>query len=92
MKKTFFAVLAATAPGLIVAGPVDINSADAETIAAELNGVGLSKAQAIVAYRSKNGAFAAPEEVLNVKGIGPQIYSANRKDILVGESREATDQ
>ncbi len=88
MNKLLIAVLAATAPGLVFAGPVNINSADAETIAAELDGVGVSKAQAIVAYRDKNGAFASPEEVLNVKGIGPQILNANRNDILVGESRE----
>ncbi len=88
MNKLLIAVLAATAPGLVFAGPVNINSADAETIAAEFDGVGVSKAQAIVAYREQNGAFASPEEVLNVKGIGPQILNANRNDILVGESRE----
>ncbi|MEE8235965.1 MAG: helix-hairpin-helix domain-containing protein, partial [Gammaproteobacteria bacterium] len=70
MNKLLIAVLVVTAPGLVFAGPVNINSADAETIAAELDGVGVSKAQAIVAYREQNGAFASPEEVLNVKGIG----------------------
>ncbi len=88
MNRLLIAVLAATAPGLVFAGPVNIKSADAETIAAELDGVGVSKAQAIVAYRDKNGAFASPEDVLNVKGIGLQILNANRNDILVGESRE----
>ena len=39
----------------------DFNSADAETIAAELDGVGLSKVQAIVAYRDKNGFLTSPE-------------------------------
>ena len=88
MNRLLIAVLAATAPCFGFAGPVNINSADAETIAAELDGVGVSKAQAIVAYRDKNGAFASPEDVLNVKGIGLQILNANRNDILVGESRE----
>ncbi len=88
MNRLLIAVLAATAPGFGFAGPVNINSADAETIAAELDGVGVSKAQAIVAYRDKNGAFASPEDVLNVKGIGLRILNANRNDILVGESRE----
>ena len=41
---------------LALAGPVNVNSADAETLAKELNGVGLSKAQAIVEYREKFGA------------------------------------
>lgn len=88
MNRLLIAVLAVTAPGFVLAGPVNINSADAETIAAELDGVGVSKAQAIVAYRDKNGAFASPEDVLNVKGIGQQILNANRNDILVGESGE----
>ena len=35
------------------AGPVDINTADAETIAAELSGIGLAKAKEIVEYRTK---------------------------------------
>ena len=34
---------------------VNINTASAETIANALKGVGLSKAEAIVAYRSANG-------------------------------------
>ena len=88
MNRLLTVVLAATAPAFVFAGPVNINSADAETIAAELDGVGVSKAQAIVAYRNKNGAFASPEDVLNVKGIGLQILNANRNDILVGESGE----
>ena len=44
-------------PVLAIAGQVDVNTADAETIAAELNGVGLSKAKAIVEYRTKHGPF-----------------------------------
>ena len=38
-------------PLLALAGPVNINTADAGTIAAEVNGVGLAKATAIVEYR-----------------------------------------
>ena len=88
MNRLLIAVLAATASGFVIAGPVNINSADAETIAAELDGVGVSKARAIVAYRDQHGAFASPEDVLNVKGIGMQIFNANRNDILVGDSGE----
>ena len=50
-----FALLAATT--LALAGPVDVNTADAETISAELKGVGLAKAKAIVDYREKHGPF-----------------------------------
>ena len=39
------------------AGPVNLNSADAATLAKELDGIGPAKAQAIVEYRQKNGPF-----------------------------------
>ena len=68
------------------AGPVDLNSADAETIARELNGIGTTKAQAIVEYREKNGSFSSAEDLLNVTGIGPQILRANKTNILLSSS------
>jgi competence protein ComEA len=41
-----------------LAGPVNVNSADATTLARELDGIGPAKAQAIVEYRQQNGRFA----------------------------------
>ena len=49
-------------PVLALAGPVNVNTADAETISESLQGVGLSKARAIVEYRQKHGPFRAPRE------------------------------
>ena len=72
--------LVAAAP-LTWAGPVDVNSADAETIAAELNGVGIARARAIVEYRDQNGAFQSADELLNVKGVGEKLLDLNRSDI-----------
>ena len=68
-------------PTLALAGPVDINSADAATIAKELQGIGLSKAQAIVAYREKNGSFKHAEELRKIKGIGAKTLERNRANI-----------
>jgi competence protein ComEA len=70
-------------PALAAAGPVDVNSADAETIAAELQGVGLNKAQAIVEYRRKHGPFRSPEDLSLVKGIGERTVELNRGNIVV---------
>jgi competence protein ComEA len=70
-------------PAILLAGPVNVNTADAESISAELKGIGLAKARAIVAYRAENGAFTAPEELLKVKGIGPKVLRENLDDILV---------
>ena len=53
---------------LALAGQVDINTADAETISAELNGIGLSKAKAIVEYREKHGPFRSARRPLARKG------------------------
>ena len=44
-------VVAALVPLWAWAGPVNINTADAKTLARELDGIGPAKAQAIVDYR-----------------------------------------
>ena len=62
-------------------GVVNINRASVTELDA-LPGVGQSTAQAIVDYRSANGPFGSPEDLLNVKGIGPAKFEAMRK--LVG--------
>lgn len=70
-------------PALALAGPVNINTADAETISESLQGVGLSKARAIVEYRQKHGPFRSPDDLSLVKGIGERTVELNRDDILV---------
>lgn len=62
---------------------VDINSATAESLDAVLLGVGPAKARAIVAYRSKYGAFRRVEELLEVKGIGKSLLEKNRDRIVL---------
>ncbi len=62
---------------------IDINSADAAAIAAALDGVGLVKAQEIVAYREMFGAFQSVDELMEVKGIGPGTLERNRERIAL---------
>jgi competence protein ComEA len=66
------------------AGKVNVNTADAATIAEALNGVGEAKAEAIVAYRQANGPFKSPEQLAEVKGIGLKTVEKNRDLIEVG--------
>lgn len=66
---------------LSFASPVDINSADAKTIAAAISGIGLKKAQAIVAYRNEKGPFQTVEELTNIKGIGAKTLEKNKDNI-----------
>ncbi len=70
-------------PAFAFAGPVNVNTADAETISAELKGVGLSKAKAIVEYREKHGPFRSADDLSLVKGIGERTVDINRADIQV---------
>lgn len=58
--------------------PVDVNQADAQLLADSLNGVGLKRAEAIVAYREKNGDFSTIEQMLGVKGIGESFLLKNK--------------
>jgi len=62
---------------------VNINTADASVLAAELNGVGAAKAAAIVAYRESNGPFRQLEDLLQVKGVGEKILEKNRGILVV---------
>lgn len=75
-------------PLLALAGPVNVNTADANTIAAQLNGVGLAKARAIVEYRKKHGPFRSVDDLSLVKGIGDRTVDLNRADILISEAKK----
>ena len=70
-------------PVLSFAGAVNVNTADAETISAELNGIGLAKARAIVEYRKKHGPFRRAGDLSLVKGIGERTVDRNKADIVV---------
>lgn len=62
---------------------VDINSANAETLALALDGIGMAKAEDIVAFREANGSFKSVEELALVKGVGPATIARNRDKIIV---------
>jgi len=60
---------------------VNVNTADAATIAEVLQGVGMSRAEAIVAYRDQHGEFADVYDLANVKGIGDRTVELNEDRI-----------
>jgi competence protein ComEA len=88
MFNTFKA--AAIALSLFVAGnafagkPVNVNTASAIELADSLDGVGEAKAQAIVAYRQKNGGFKTADQLTEVKGIGLKTVEKNASFIKLG--------
>jgi competence protein ComEA len=64
-----------------IAGPVNINTADAKTLARELQGVGPAKAEAIVSYRLKNGPFKSADDLAKVKGLGKKLIDQNKANL-----------
>lgn len=74
---------AETVPEETVSFPVNINSADADTLTA-LPGIGRVLAERIVAYRRQNGSFRAIEEITKVEGIGEKKAEAILELITVG--------
>ena len=89
MKKLTTFLLAALFSLVAWAGqPVNVNSASAEEIAESLKGIGMSKAEAIVAYREANGSFSHVDQLVNVKGIGVRTIDQNRGMILLQDGKE----
>ena len=64
---------------------VDVNTADAATIADVLVGVGLRKAAAIVRYREEHGRFSDICDLTRVRGIGEATVTKNESRIDLGE-------
>ncbi len=81
-KATRFVLLSVClsllASGAALADSVDINSADADTLAEQLTGIGDARAQAIVDYRESNGNFASVDALTEVDGIGTATVETNR--------------
>jgi competence protein ComEA len=92
---TAFAITVLSFPGVALAADtesagappqtitVDINSADAEVIAEILKGIGLKKAQDIVAWREKHGKFTSLDQLTEIKGIGEATLAKNADLITI---------
>ena len=72
---------------LVLAEPVNINTADATALAKALNGIGPAKAKAIVTYREKNGPFKTADQLAMVEGISQKLVDQNRADIRLGADK-----
>ena len=94
--RTLLAVLAVTCFSLAHAqtdeAGVNVNTADAETIARVLTGVGLKKAQAIVEHRERNGRFDTPADLTKVKGIGESTVQRNADKILINAGNPGNEE
>lgn len=85
--KESHAPLPATAPAtgtnsIQPTAKVNINTADA-TLLQTLSGIGIKKAEAIIAYREEQGPFTSIEELQEVSGIGEKTVEKLRASITI---------
>ena len=69
---------------------ININTADAQTIASGLTGVGEVRVRAIVDYREQNGRFESIDDLIHVNGIGEKTLAAIRDSLTLGEPAQDT--
>ena len=82
--KSWILLLGLLASGAVYAAePININEADAETLAMAIKGVGVKRAEAIIAYRKQNGPFTSVDELVNVQGIGTKMLEDSRSKLTV---------
>ena len=63
-------------------GKININTATKEQLM-QLSGIGATRADAIIAYREKQGGFKTCKDLMNVDGIKESVYNKICEDIAV---------
>ena len=85
IRKIVITMALVLAAGVAVAQQkVNINAANAERLAASLDGVGEVRAEAIVEHREANGDFPSVASLTAVNGIGPATLESNQERLTVG--------
>lgn len=82
-------LLLATLGFISTASALNINTADAPTLSAELKGIGMTKAEAIVSFRTEHGPFSEPNDLIAVPGIGPKIVEMIQDQITFEDANPA---
>lgn len=91
MKRSFLAIAAVVAfamSGAVFAAKINLNTADAATLADGIDGVGPTIAERIVAWREANGPFESIDQLVEVRGIGEKTLADNRENLSVEASSE----
>ncbi|WP_372780049.1 ComEA family DNA-binding protein [Litorivivens sp.] len=84
LKRLFLSLVLVS--GLVsadVPATVNINTADATTLAEVLTGIGEVRAQEIVKWRDAHGNFTSIEQLAEVKGVGARVIEKNRERIVL---------
>ena len=82
MKKLLLVLLAFFAFSGMAMAAVNLNTASKAELEA-VKGIGLKKAEAIIAYREKNGSFKTVDDLKNVNGFGDKSVANMRSELTV---------
>ena len=82
IRKLLFTVLLCLTCQAYAVDPIDINTADKETLM-NVKGIGEKRAEAIIVYREQNGPFNSVDDLASVQGIGQSIIDKNRDSLTV---------
>ncbi len=75
----FLALVSLAVSAFATEGKININTANKQELMT-LKYVGEATAEKIIEYR-KAHPFEVPEDIMNVKGVGPKTYEANKDRI-----------
>lgn len=81
MKRWLCALVALLVSTAALAA-VNLNSATKDELVA-LPGIGPSKAQAIIDYRTQNGPFRSVDEIRKVRGIGEKLFQQIKPELTI---------
>ena len=87
--RLLMSLLSLFAAASMAVAAVNLNTATVAELDA-VNGIGPSKASAIVEYRSKNGPFKSVDDLQNVKGFGKKSIDKLRPELTVGPTPAKT--
>ena len=77
-----FAAAASADQTQTIAGKININTADAQSLTA-VPGIGPKTAENILAHRQQNGAFQSVDDLVNVKGIGEKSLAKMKSYLTI---------
>ena len=87
--RLLMSLLSLFAAASMAVAAVNLNTATVAELDA-VNGIGPSKASAIVEYRNKNGPFKSVDDLQSVKGFGKKSIDKLRPELTVGPAPAKT--